>query len=290
MRNIARFPALDLGEEHIFRCRLTLPTQAPPVVFGIRIAGTGDRTLLERHVRVAPGGVREWGVELAGTEGACNLELWTELDAGAADNRYGWARFVEPRLLSVAERWAVDDERSRLAAELDQKYSEADPWKYQGTRDDEFRRARLLAALPARRYERTLDIGCGDGYVTFELPGREVVGTDLSLRATALASERAAAREDAGRFRFEALDVFQVTPQRVGRFDLVVVTGVLYPQYIGSAWSAVRRLLDDVLKPGGLLAMCHIQEWTRQPLPYARVYQSWYPYRGYTHVLEVFAK
>lgn len=290
LRNAARFRNINVGEDRVFRCRLTLPKQAPSVVFGLRLTDHGGDVLLERRVQLAPGATRDWGVDLGTTPEQCDIELWTELGSEAPNNRYGWARFVEPQLLSVTERWALDDERARLAAELDRKYVEADPWKYEGARDDAFRRARLLAALPTRRYERTLDIGCGDGFVTFELPGREVVGTDLSSRATALARERAALRKDAERFRFEALDVFEITPERLGRFDLVVVTGVLYPQYIGNAWTAIRRLLDTVLVPGGLLAMCHIQEWTRQPVPYARVHQSWYAYRGYTHALEVFAK
>ncbi len=50
--------------------------------------------------------------------------------------------------------------------ELNEFYQEKDPWQYQTTEDDTVRRDRLLSALPDRKFERVLDLGCGDGFVT----------------------------------------------------------------------------------------------------------------------------
>lgn len=291
LRNAARFESLELGSERIFRCQLSLPKQAPDVFFGLRVYGSGDQTRFERSLLLTAGQTREWGVDLSEAPSCCDLELWTELSPNAAGNGYGWARFINPHLLSATERWARDDERTRLVAELDAKYEGADPWQYQNSGDDEVRRSRLLGALPSRRYGRTLDIGCGDGYVTFELPGLKVVGTDLSNRAIHFARQRADTRADSERFDFEALDALDAdAAATLGSFDLIVVTGVLYPQYIGRSWAQIRVALDRLLVSGGILAMCHIQEWTRQPITYPRLRQSWYAYKGYTHALEVFVK
>lgn len=177
------------------------------------------------------------------------------------------------------------------ANELDAFYSTADPWGYHDNVDDERRRMELLAALPQRSFKRTLDIGCGNGYVTLTLPGDEVVGVDLSSEAVRWAREAARpAPRSASRFRFEKASLFDPHLASHGQFDLVVVTGVLYPQYIGKARSLARLQIDRVLAPGGIVATCHIREWEPLRLGYTLLDATLYPYRAYTHQLEVYLK
>lgn len=170
---------------------------------------------------------------------------------------------------------------------IERHWEDPDPWAYDSTPDDEVRAARLLTHLPERRYARTLDIGCGNGFVTLRLPGDEVIGTDISERAVGWARERAAAREDAGRFRFEAASIFDLAGRGLGRFDLVVVTGVLYEPYIGRAFSLVRLIVDDLLADGGVLASVHIDDWFPHRFPYTTLRISIDRYREYHHRLEV---
>ncbi len=174
--------------------------------------------------------------------------------------------------------------------ELDRFYAVPDPWGYARNADDARRKTELLSLLPSRQWGRTLDIGCGDGFLTFDLPGSEVVGVDVSAAAIRWACEARGRRVDAQRFQFSNVSVFKLDPCRLGTFDLIVITGVLYPQYIGKAFSVVAQHIDALLGKGGLLASCHIDEWKPPKFPYTTLDTVLYPYRDHTHRLEVYKK
>lgn len=180
--------------------------------------------------------------------------------------------------------------RVQTATELDGFYAQADPWGYRTHPDDQRRRAELLGALPRRRYERVLDIGCGNGFVTLSLPGESVTGVDLSTEAIRWARSAAGEAPDAARYRFEAMSLFDPALASLGRFDLIIVTGVLYPQYLGGALAVAREALDSRLDEGGILVCCHIRQWGIVRMPYVRLDATLYPYRDYVHELEVYRK
>ena len=69
-----------------------------------------------------------------------------------------------------------------------------------------------------------------------------------------------------------------------------MITGVLYPQYIGESKSLVYRIIDDLLAPDGILISVHINEWYSARFPYLRLKESYYSYREYTHLLETYVK
>jgi predicted TPR repeat methyltransferase len=174
--------------------------------------------------------------------------------------------------------------------ELDSFYSEQDPWQYTDHPDDARRKMELLSLIPPREFERTLDIGCGNGFLTFDLPGKAVTGVDLSSSAVAWASQTRDMRDDAARFSFVAASLFELDPTRLGLFDLIVITGVLYPQYIGRSSSLVRQRVDALLEEGGILVSCHIDEWSPPRFPYTALDVELYAYRGHTHRLEIYRK
>lgn len=174
--------------------------------------------------------------------------------------------------------------------ELDGFYAQPDPWNYQSHPDDLRRKNELLALLPRRGYARTLDVGCGAGFLTLDLPGEQVLGVDVSAPALEWAQRARAERPDAQRFAFEQGSVLELDAGRLGSFELVVVTGVLYAQYIGKAFSVARTRIDALLAPGGVLVSCHIAEWEPPRFPYTCLDTVIYPYRGHTHRLEVYAK
>jgi 2-polyprenyl-3-methyl-5-hydroxy-6-metoxy-1,4-benzoquinol methylase len=174
--------------------------------------------------------------------------------------------------------------------DLDKFYSNNnDPWNYSTNSDDQLRKNYLFANLPRRLYERTLDIGCGNGFVTLDLPGREIVGVDISQKAVEHAISRA---KDLQHENMKFLDrsIFDLSSKEFGRFDLVVITGVLYPQYIGKARSIIYKIVDDLLDDEGILISCHINEWSPPRFPYINLDTVLYQYREYTHRLEVYKK
>jgi len=89
-------------------------------------------------------------------------------------------------------------------------------------------RARLERySIPADlRGKRVLDIGCWDGWFSFEMErrGAEVVAADIIERDTFQTVRKALA----SKVEFVLSDVYQLTPERVGRFDIVLFFGVLY--------------------------------------------------------------
>lgn len=175
--------------------------------------------------------------------------------------------------------------------ELESAYETSDPWGYEGHPDDARRRAELLGILPRGRVRRVLDIGCGNGFVTFALPGDEIVGVDISDNAIEHAKSAATRRPEADRYSFRTGSIFEIDELfPPAHFDLIVITGVLYPQYIAQAKQAVRIKVDRLLAPGGTLVCCHIDAWYQPFFWFNRIDQMMYPYRNHTHLLEVYKK
>jgi SAM-dependent methyltransferase len=101
----------------------------------------------------------------------------------------------------------------------------------------------FVRSLP--RAEAALDLGCGDGRLTAELPADAVTGADVSL----VALERAARRV---RGRFVRVGLDEPLPFEDGAFDLVLCAETLeHVRDVQLLLSEVRR----VLRPGGLLAV-----------------------------------
>jgi predicted TPR repeat methyltransferase len=169
--------------------------------------------------------------------------------------------------------------------ELEAWHRAPDPWQYESHPDDARRREILLSELPRIDYARVLDIGCGQGFVTRSLPGRSVLGIDISAEAVA----RAATSGDE-RVKYLQCGLLDAWRRIEGRFDLVVITGVLYPQYIGNALQVVYRVVDRLLADGGVLASVHIDAWYRARFPYLMLREHRYAYREYVHRLEIYAK
>ena len=97
--------------------------------------------------------------------------------------------------------------------ELEEWYKTPDPWAYQITEDDAKRKEIILEMLPYN-YQRALDIGCGEGFITANLPAADIHGIEISDTA-------------ASRFPWNVKRVLEP----VGVYDLVITTGTLYHQY-----------------------------------------------------------
>jgi 2-polyprenyl-3-methyl-5-hydroxy-6-metoxy-1,4-benzoquinol methylase len=170
--------------------------------------------------------------------------------------------------------------------ELEKWYERPDPWDYESNPDDLKRRAMLLSVLSERKYKKVLDIGCGDGFVTVRLPGEEIIGADISANAIGHARKKAPPH-----VKYNQCSLFDLPGLGWGQsFDLIVITGVLYPHYIGDTEALACIIIDDLLQPGGHLVSCHIEEWYRARFPYITLRREYYPYREYTHILEVYLK
>ncbi len=169
--------------------------------------------------------------------------------------------------------------------ELEDWYSGEDPWGYYDNPHDTRRKETILSAIPKGDYEKVVDIGCGNGFLTKDLPGRNILGVDISEKAVAWANQHTPAH-----VRFTAGSLFDLPELGLPQMDLVLITGVLYPQYIGKASRLVYVLVDQILKPGGVLVCSHILDWYRLRFPYLTLSREYFPYREMTQILEVYSK
>jgi trans-aconitate 2-methyltransferase len=107
----------------------------------------------------------------------------------------------------------------------------------------------LLARVGARRPERVVDLGCGDGALTATLldrwPDAEVVGVDSSAEMLAAAGPRATPR-----LRFELAAVEEWAPP--GPVDVLVSNAAL--QWVPDHVERLPQLVG-MLAPGGWLAV-----------------------------------
>lgn len=165
-------------------------------------------------------------------------------------------------------------------------YAKDDPWGYFSNEDDALRKQILLAELAAHDLSSALDIGCGNGFITESIPARSVLGVDLS----AAAIDEANRRNRLASVAYRSGSLFDLPSMGLGRYSAVIITGVLYEQYIGKSLPLVYRLIDEVMEPGGLLFSVHIDSWYLARFPYPRIRELRYRYRSYTHLLEVYRK
>lgn len=134
-----------------------------------------------------------------------------------------------------------------------------DPWGFESRWYEERKRDILLAALPRRRYDAALELGCATGVLTERLADRcdEVLAVDFSATALASARARLADRPD---IDLRAAELPREWPD--GSFDLVVFSEIGYYWDADALHEGIARMAAS-LRPGGHLVACH---W-RHPIP-----------------------
>ncbi|MBO4239123.1 class I SAM-dependent methyltransferase [Pseudonocardia alni] len=139
----------------------------------------------------------------------------------------GWGRRTHDRLYRSPDPYSIG-----LSAYEQQKY---------GT---------VMDALAGRRFDRVLEVGCGEGDLSVRLAGHTaaLLGVDICSAAV----QRAAARVPSGTF------VRRTLPHEMpeGDFDLIVCSDVLYYWETVTLQVGLAALLDR-LRPGGMLLAYH---------------------------------
>ena len=191
----------------------------------------------------------------------------------------------------LAEMIAAGAPRSTA---LDRLYAEApqcDPWRsaspnyfYQRNKYDN-----LIGLLPsARRFHRSLDIGCGTGLLTERLHAisRDVVGIDLSATAVRLARERFKGRANS---HFRQADLLDLDATFEGAFDLVVVADVIYylppAALTNEGLTHLASRLARLLRPDGVLLVAN--HYASRIEPSSRVSRRIHEAFRSSHVLDL---
>lgn len=155
--------------------------------------------------------------------------------------------------------------------ELEEWYTDEDPWGYETHPDDIYRKTFYLVVLEdiGPVFSRALDIGAGEGWITRDLPAVERHAIELS--------DTAAARLPEGVDRIETV---------AEPYDLVLATGVLYEQYDHAGMDSVIRSAASSTH-GTIVFVAGIKEWLK-PYTYGKLIAEYeLLYREYTHVIKV---
>lgn len=154
--------------------------------------------------------------------------------------------------------------------DLEDWYNIKDPWGYSSNSDDLNRKRMILDALnPYAPFKRALDIGCGEGFITKDLPAKQIEGIEISDNAASRLPEKVKR---------------VVNPS--GQYDLIICTGMLYDQYDHHSFLS---WIKSHIEPKGTVLTCNIKDWEVNTLPSDyQVHQFEFPYRTYTQILRVY--
>lgn len=165
-----------------------------------------------------------------------------------------------------------DNERvwGRKKRRLERWYRKKDPWGYQTNPEDIMRKKVILGALKhlGIHFETALDIGCGEGWITKDLPADRIYGYDVS--ETALS-----------RLPKNVIPLKELTGKK--KYDLVVATDVLCKQ------NTYKWIMKDILKSARhIILICGIRRWERNVLTNP-IYEFDFTYRDYIEHLAIYA-
>ncbi|MEJ8279659.1 class I SAM-dependent methyltransferase [Pseudonocardia spirodelae] len=132
----------------------------------------------------------------------------------------------------------------------DRLYRSPDPYAIGLSPYEQHKYGTVMDVLAGRRFDRVLEVGCGEGDLSVRLAGHTtaLLGVDICGAAV----DRAAARVPSGTF------VRRTLPHEMpeGGFDLIVATDVLYYWEPVTLRVGLATLLDR-LRPGGMLLAYH---------------------------------
>lgn len=151
--------------------------------------------------------------------------------------------------------------------EIERESETKDHWGYETNEWDLIRKNKILSLLP-KQYERALDIGCHEGFITRDLPAKIKEGYELS--------DNAAKRLPEG--------VLRVT-EPSGEYDLIVATGIMYSHY------NFRKFLDIIKKhTKGTVLLSNIKAWEVPEVAELGnpIHVEEYPYREYTQIMRIY--
>ena len=164
--------------------------------------------------------------------------------------------------------------------DLENFYDKQDPWGYETNPEDQKRIEKLLKFIGPRRFKNALDIGCGNGYVTRKLPAQNIVGIDISEKAICEARNK----NKNENIKYHSFPLQNISSIPYNKFDLIIITGVLYSQYIDGDTRDIFSSIKEMLEPNGILITVHITKWRVLKRPALNICEEQISkYRDYLH-------
>jgi hypothetical protein len=164
------------------------------------------------------------------------------------------------------------DVRMQTKSQIENFYQTKDPWEFQ-TNPEDLKRKKIIiekskefcnSILKKEQYENALELGAGEGWITKDLPAKNVYGHEIS--------EIAVSRWD---------KKIKMYDQSI-KYDLIIAPGVLYPQY---DFKSFLNLIRD--KSNGIVMTISIKDWEINDLKNP-IYELEFRYRQYNETLKIY--
>ncbi len=161
---------------------------------------------------------------------------------------------------------------SHIKQQLEQFYAKEDPWGFK-TNSDDLKRKNIIIQksklyckqkLGQEIYQNALELGAGEGWITKDLPAKNVYGYEIS---------------DLARSRWPT-NVKQFDPSI--KYDLIIAPGVLYKQYDYTTFLNMIRKYSS-----GIVMTISIKDWEINNLK-NQIFEMEFAYRQYTEKLRIF--
>lgn len=156
--------------------------------------------------------------------------------------------------------------------EIERFYNKEDPWGFETNPDDAKRKEIIIEKckhfcherMNKEVYENALEIGAGEGWITKDLPAKNVYGYEISDLAKS-------------RWPSNVLDFDQNI-----KYDLIIAPGVLYPQYDYVSFINMIKKYSC-----GIVITINILNWEINNLT-DQIYDLEFTYRQYIEKLRVY--
>lgn len=165
--------------------------------------------------------------------------------------------------------------------ELEKHYVNPDPWGYKTNPEDQRRKRHLIDIArmfgheysdPRFLFKRALDIACGEGWITGNIPAFDVEGYEIS---------------DLAASRFPKW-VKRASPPE-GKYDFVMATGCLYGHY---DWKSIVGLINAHAE--GIVMVSNIESWEHKPaissIEGKEIFTATFPYNEHNQKVRVFRR
>lgn len=154
--------------------------------------------------------------------------------------------------------------------QLEEFYTKVDPWGFESNKDDDTRKQIILDTIAkyGKSFKKALDVGAGEGFITKDLPAKEIYAYEISDKACDRFPE----------------NVKRVQKLGKNKYDLIIATGVLYKEY---EHEALNKLIKD--HACGIVLTSNIKSLELNTLPEDKKVEEFeFPYREYTQHLVVY--
>jgi len=147
--------------------------------------------------------------------------------------------------------------------ELENWWSKEDAWGYKTNPDDQIRKDKIIEVVKGLNINSILDIGAGEGWVTKDLPAKEIYATEIA---------------DNARARFPD----KVKEWKGEEVEATITMGTLYPQYNHA------EIAETLKKATKYIIVAGIDSWLIDYDFGKIVHTETYPYREFKQRLTVY--